>query len=272
MINESYTAVMNNTVFSLARLNKKKELLVFFHGIGDSHLNFECFFHEPRLNDYDLFIADLLGHGYSSSSNDYSFHHQCIVLKAQLDKVLERGYEKIVFVPHSMGGVHAIELLSDAFGLLASGIVALDTTVSEYKSFIAKKVEEVIASGADFNTWFDGFCDHVFKDMATEDDALRRYFAGLMMVRKEAFKSNALELRKIVKSPLAAGNSYVMGEKFVNLKIPKIFCTTQNDNEDAQYLRKKNVPVFHFNTSSHWIAQACPYQFCDVLIEFMNKL
>jgi hypothetical protein len=44
MMGEYYLEVNNNTVFSLARLKGKKELLVFFHGIGDSHLNFEYFF------------------------------------------------------------------------------------------------------------------------------------------------------------------------------------------------------------------------------------
>jgi hypothetical protein len=52
----------------------------------------------------------------------------------------------------------------------------------------------VIALGADFNTWFKEFCDYGFKDMALTDEALRRYFAGLMMVRKDAFKSNALDV------------------------------------------------------------------------------
>jgi pimeloyl-ACP methyl ester carboxylesterase len=79
-------------------------MLVFFHGIGDSHLNFECFFHERRLNNYDIVIGDILGHGYSSKSDSYSFHSQCVALKAQIDKVLKSGYEKVVFIPHSMGG------------------------------------------------------------------------------------------------------------------------------------------------------------------------
>ena len=153
-MDEYYLEINNNTVFSLARLKGKKELLVFFHGIGDSHLNFECFFHEPRLYNYDIFIADLLGHGYSSKSDSYSFHNQCNALSAQINKVLKLGYEKVIFIPHSMGGVHAIDLLGSPFSLSVSGIMALDTTVSDSKSFIAKKVEEVITSGVDFNTCF----------------------------------------------------------------------------------------------------------------------
>ena len=108
--------------------------------------------------------------------------------------------------------------------------------------------------------------------MALTDKALRRYFAGLMMVRKDAFKSNALELRQIFKSQLVKDSRFIMGDRFLSLNIPKLFCTTQDDNEDARFLKKHNIAVYHFKTPSHWIAQACPEQFCDVLIEFIDKL
>ena len=268
MYTETYAAFGKDTVFNLARLNGKKTLLVFFHGIGDSHLNFECFFHEESLQSYDLYIADLLGHGYSSNPNDCSFANQCKALQMQLKPVLN-SYERVVFVPHSMGVVHAIALLSEKFGMFASGMVAINTTVSGEKSFIAKKVAEVIASGANFDLWFSEFRDYVFEKLANDDAALRRYFAGLMMVRKDVFKSNALELRKLVTSD---HSKYVMGEKFINLPIPKLYCTTDSDHDDARYLREHNVAVLNFKTQSHWVAQACLKPFCAKLVEFINQL
>lgn len=271
MYTETYARFGKDTVFNLARLNDKDTLLVFFHGIGDSHINFKCFFHEELLQPYDLFVADLLGHGYSSSSKDYSFFNQCMALEMQLNTVIKR-YKQVVFVPHSMGIVHAISLLSEKFGLFASGMVAIDTTVSEHKSFIAKKVEEVINSGGNFNLWFSEFCDYVFDELAHKDNELRRYFAGLMMVRADAFKFNALELRKLVTSYPSANVKHVIGEKFIYLPIPKLYCTTNVEHDDARYLRENNVTVLNFKTESHWAAQACIKPFCTALVKFINQL
>jgi hypothetical protein len=271
MIVESYTTINDTTVFNLSRLSKKKELIVFFHGIGDSHLNFECFFSDNNLLDYDLFVADLLGHGFSSSCDDYSFFNQCTALKTQLDKIKISDYKKIIFVPHSMGIVYALGLLSKPFNLKPSAILAIDTTVSSKKSFVAKQVEEVVKTGKNYDLWFEEFKEYVFKELAEKEDALKRYYAGLLMVRKEAFKQNALELRKIVQSESHYIEQFIIGKQFVKLNIPKLYLTTKNNEDDISFLEKNNIEVIRFNTKSHFVAQACLEEFINILLEFLKK-
>jgi pimeloyl-ACP methyl ester carboxylesterase len=271
MFIESYTKFKGDTVFNLARLNGKEVLIVFFHGIGDSHLNFECFFYESSLNSYDIFIADLLGHGFSSKSEDYSFLNQCMAIKTQLEAINLMSYKKIIFIPHSMGVIHALLLLSQPFNISISALIAIDTTVSSKKSFVAKKVEEIIEAGEDYDMWFEWFKNWVFNDLATKDDALKKYFAGLLMVRKECFKSNALELRKMVKSNKPDCEPYIIGNRFTNLEIPKLYCTGEDKSDDIIFLKKHHVEVKMFNTHSHFVAQACLKEFTDLLTQFISK-
>lgn len=64
----------------LSHLSGADTLIIFFHGLGDSHLNDHYFFDAPSLLRYDLCVVDLLRHGKSSSAHSYTFNERCQVL------------------------------------------------------------------------------------------------------------------------------------------------------------------------------------------------
>ena len=249
---------------------QKEVLLVFFHGIGDSHLNYQCFFEMPILDQYDLFVMDLLGHGRSGDQQSSSFYAQVKAIEHQL-KPLVSLYEKIIFVPHSMGGIHATLLAKDAFAHQISGIYAIETSVTQYGSFVAQTVFNNETKGVSFNAWFNQFCDEIYLDKGIKNPIFRRYYAGLQFVRKDAFLQNALEMLALSVSLKGKKYTHLVGEIFTSLRIPKVYCSgTSTPSETISFLLQQGIQVLHFDTDCHWVAQACLESFCEKLNHFVQ--
>lgn len=261
---EDYIQHRQQTLFQVARLNNSDTLLVFLHGIGDSHLNFLEFFERRELNDYDIIIADLLGYG-RSTATDYSFKNQCAGLEAQLKNIIEK-YKTVVFVPHSMGGIHATMLAKNAFKNALSGIFAIETTVMAKGSFISEQVVNAVKSGADFSKWYAEFCKKISDDaQATNSMTLRHYLEGLQLAKEQAFCENAIAIQQVANK---------IGIEFTKLPIPKAYCMGDSGKKEIclSFLQQHKITTEVFPTASHWVAQACRDEFCMRLREFVVAL
>ena len=272
MYQEKYILYKSNTLYQLQRITNKEVLLVFFHGLGDSSLSYRKFFFRDELKNYDIFISDLIGHGKSSSTEDYSFINQCNALSFQLNMIINQ-YNKVIFIPHSMGGIHATILAKSYYNCI-SGIFAIESSITEYGSFIAKEVNKVTNSSKNFVKWFNTFLANIYLQILSDKkNILQDYYASLHYVRLKAFQENAIEMYDLANSINTKEFKNIIGYDFSNLNIPKAYCLGKNGNQikSIPFLKVNKIAINFFPTNSHWVAQACPKEFCKKLVEFINE-
>ncbi|OAJ33228.1 alpha/beta fold hydrolase [Piscirickettsia salmonis] len=80
LTDQHFISYQGYTLYQNIRLQGSDTLLVFIHGLGDSHLNYQLFFDLSELLPFDLIAPDLLGHGKSSRADDYDYalrHLKC---------------------------------------------------------------------------------------------------------------------------------------------------------------------------------------------------
>ncbi len=179
MISTHYLRYQSHELFSLYRHNNKDILCIFIHGLGDSHLNYQFLLHENALNEYDILIPDLINHGKSSHTNtsDYKLIAKC--LEAQIAPLLEH-YQSIYFIPHSIAGIATTKL----YQLLTESeqqkcrIFAVETSITQYGSFLTQNLHDALSTGISFSKWFDDFCQKIYT-LGMNDHYLRAYFCGL---------------------------------------------------------------------------------------------
>lgn len=267
---ESFIQYNNTVLFQVSRESHSDTLIVFFHGIGDSHLNFTCFFKTPKLQHYDLFIADYLGHGRSGCAQTYSFAEQIDALATQLKPYIKH-YKNIVFVPHSMGGIHATLLASNQFNNRINGIYAIETSITQYGSFVAQKVSEIITNGISFDEWFHSFCNDIYLS-TNNNDVLKLYYSGLQLVQKQAFLENAMEMHELAISLTAQPFTNKIGALFAALPIPKVYCMGDTGKQltSRPFLQQNDIYIDYYHTNSHWVAQVCFEEFCGRLDNFIQ--
>lgn len=259
--------------FSLKRMNQQDVLIIFFHGVGDSHLNYQCFFDEPSLQDYDLFVADLLGHGFSATSNHDDFSTQVAVLAEEIKSLVD-SYKKIIFVPHSMGGIHATLLAADYFPKKISGMFAVETSITQYGSFISEKVMQLVEDNKNLSTWFETFKKKFQHDNSENKEIFQNYWQGLQLVKEKTFFENALEMRELAIAVTDENFTHEIGCLWANLSMPKVYCMGDKGNQmqSVPFLNQHNIVIEYFPTDCHWVAQACLKNFSDKLIKFVQSI
>ena len=273
MYSERFINYKKQTLFNLERINDQQVLVVFFHGIGDSHLNYTDFFEVPQLQNYDLLIADLLGYGRSSDAENYSFSEQVDALVIQLKQHVD-NYKKIIFVPHSMGGIHATLLAKNQFAGKINGIYAVETTVTQFGSFIAHQIHQVVTKDAMFDDWFVQFSDKIYIQMGMNNNIIRKFYAGLQFLRKDAFLDNAKEMYNLSLALKQLEFTNKIGLEFVELPIPKVYCLGEKGAQlqSIPFLQQNNIAIEYFPTDIHWVAQTCIQDFCNRLQKFIENI
>lgn len=270
MYQEEYTKHNNTTLFQITRINQRDTLIVFLHGIGDSHLNMLEFFNSSKLKKYDMFVTDLLGHGCSGSSLQDDFSAQVSALTAQLLPLVP-NYKHVILVPHSMGGIHATLLAKYSLSKFITGIFAIETAVTQYGSFIAERVYTQMTNGAIFHTWFQAFCAEIY---AVNTQIYRQYYAGLQFVREKTFLKNAMEMHALAHALKSNEFTHEIGELFTTLPIAKVYCLGEKGQQlsSVPFLKAHGMQIEYFPTNCHWVAQACFKDFCQRLGNFIDGL
>ncbi|AMA42174.1 hypothetical protein AWJ11_07195 [Piscirickettsia salmonis] len=165
LTDQHFISYQGYTLYQNIRLQGSDTLLVFIHGLGDSHLNYQLFFDLPELLPFDLVVPDLLGHGKSSRADDYDYDLLVQCLYTQL-AVIMPSYRRVILVPHSIGGILVTALYQTDLKSSISGIFALETSLTQYGSYLSEKVSSIIEQGEKFNRWFTGFKKIIFTSRA----------------------------------------------------------------------------------------------------------
>ncbi|QGP54451.1 2-succinyl-6-hydroxy-2,4-cyclohexadiene-1-carboxylate synthase [Piscirickettsia salmonis] len=247
-------------------------LLVFIHGLGDSQLNYQLFFDLPELLPFDLVAPDLLGHGKSSWTDGYDYDLLVQCLYTQLAFIMP-NYRRVILVPHSIGGILATALCQTDLNSSISGVFALETSLTQYGSYLSEKVSNIIKQGERFNLWFAEFKNNIYQQ-GHQDEITRLYYASLCLVDPGVFLTLALATRKIATEISAQEFTNSSGTAFAMLDIPKVYClgVEGNQQQSLPFLQAKGIETVRLPTSSHWLAQSCPSEFIRELKAFIAKL
>lgn len=269
----AHTITVNNRrLFHLARLKGKDVLLIFLHGLGDSHLNYASFFENRDFDAFDLIVPDWIGHGKSDWVDSYSFREVSFYLKKQLSPFLKE-YQTTILLPHSFGGVCAVDLCHTDLIERISGIFALETSVTQYGSYLAEDLARTIEAGNSFKEWFARFKEQI-AHQGEKSKALQLYYQGICRVDPKGFRELGLDGRSIALKDEKLAFSNRSGNAFVRLDLPKLYCVSSNPSQKPSiaFLNAHQIPVVCFPTSSHWVVQNCPELFAHQLKCFTARL
>jgi pimeloyl-ACP methyl ester carboxylesterase len=243
--------------------------VLFIHGIGESGLCFLEAFHDPRLDSYNIIIPDLIGFGKSSAAegNNYTFSQQILRLDDLLD---ELGVSELNLVGHSMGGIIGT-LYCDHHSDNIQAFVNIEGDLTSDSRFV---VESALRSDTEgrFEKWLrDEFTQEQVVSICHQWPSTVRYLASLNMCRSEAFLGSAYEIDRLIE-PLPQSNTAIIGETYLNLKIPRVFCWGTESLSDIarEFLDSSKLNNKGFPRAFHWVMLDQTEQFYDFLSQFLT--
>ncbi|MBN1798598.1 MAG: alpha/beta hydrolase [Spirochaetales bacterium] len=204
-------------------VNQGKPRVLFIHGLGDSGLSFKEAFAAAELNDFSLFVPDLLGCGMSSAAvnNTYGMNARIKRLWKLIDRL---GIDSFYIVAHSMGGDLAVVMAdSDSKGKI-KGLVNIEGNLTPHDLFISSNAVAAAEQG-NFQEWFEqDFKEQtVLRQWGGSWVSCRRYYSSLQLCSPKVFLEDAKAIFE-KNQPLSQNKGSSIGISYAGLKIPKIFC------------------------------------------------
>jgi pimeloyl-ACP methyl ester carboxylesterase len=235
---------------------KEGETLMCLHGHFGAASMFrfvESFF------DGRIILPDLRGHGFSDSADSYSRMNYIKDLKGVIDGL---NIVNPILLGHSLGGVNAYQYASINKNVKMIIIEDIGTEVSSSNEFIA-----------DFPLYFDTIWD-VNQAFLKQNRPLSTYFMESLDYDGLKWKFRFSYQDMIQSQNELNGNYWNDWEK---IKCPILLlhgakswaCKTENIKEMA--VRNKNASLKIYENAGHAIHDDERKQFCEDVIEFINK-
>ena len=178
----------------------------------------------------------------------------------------------IYFVGHSVGGDIGTLLCDSDIKNIIKKFINIEGDITQYDDFITREACEAEKKGA-FNDWFYNrlMNDLVLNQWGREYQSVLRYYKSLKLCRIEAFKSTALELRKL-KNALKGKYTSIIGDKYISLKIPKIFIYGKKsiDKRSIDFLKNNNLEYKEYENAGHWVMIDEAEDFYSFLYKFIS--
>lgn len=250
---------------------QSRQTILCVHGLGDSSLSFLEIFQEYNLQNCNVIVPDLMGHGCSSKAQDeqYSFssHLQCLY-----KLIDELGVSEFILVGHSMGGDIATHFAVD-HPERVMGLINIEGNLTPSDVVISNQALKA-AEGGDFKKWFreDFMNEMVLKQWAAKWVSCQRYFASLWFCTPQAFLSNAREVcQRNLPQPNTSESE--TGVKFQQIKVPKVYCWGGNISESTKKLiEDKEIRTWGFEDAFHWPMIDKEKEFYRLLSQFCHEI
>lgn len=259
---EFYFQSHNECLFlASSEITSQKVTLLFVHGLGDSSISYMPYLDMDTLSEFNILIPDLLGYGRSSSSDDYSFEHQVNGIVNQilnLESSLQIDLNNIVLIAHSMGSIHATLLCESILKNRIKAFVNVEGSITQYGSFISETVMGIAENNR--MSWFDNFKQSIYPE-GIKTLSMRSYYASLLFCQPQAFIQNAIEMREL---SIALHNEFssIMGERYADLSLPKIYCYGDSlAKETLKFLDQNQLEKKYFPSPNHFLMSECKAQF-----------
>lgn len=271
---ESYFPIKDECYFmSHSELKASRPTLLFIHGLGDSHIDYRSYLNSNLAQHYNILIPDLLGHGKSSSSQNYRFEHQIQGIEKHIDFLQKTHGEPIsnfVLIAHSMGGIHATLLCESNLKQQIKAFINVEGSITQFGSFIA---ENMIASieNESFSSWYEQFKQaKIYANLALQNSSIRPYYASLEFCNPEAFFKNATEMYKMGHQ-LAGKYTNIIGLKYSELTLPKIYCYGDSMcKETLEFLNEHHLASRYFSCKNHFLLSECLEEFVTFIQNYVD--
>ncbi|MBD3190513.1 MAG: alpha/beta fold hydrolase [Candidatus Heimdallarchaeota archaeon] len=240
-------------------LNGKEITLVFIHGLGGSKENFLPVFSIKELIKYNILVPDLIGHGDSSTPNDFSYEMDAQAeLLAQFLNQLPIT-EQIIIIAHSMGGPIGLKLAERLHNNI-KGIVYAEGNIDENDCTFSK----IIINEYTENEWKKmGFYDFLtnFKTNPEMNEYAKTFAqAGPLTIYK-----SSIDLYKLSKEEKLL-------ERLVKMKVPVLaIYGEQNKGRFSSERKLRRVfPVKYIPKAGHAMMLDNPQAFYKIINEFIE--
>jgi pimeloyl-ACP methyl ester carboxylesterase len=260
-MNPSQINICDVSVHFYYRRGEKDITILFIHGLGGSRDDFSAAFNAPELREYNLIVPDLAGHGESEASDEffYTMEEQADILD-ELIKNLSIS-DKIVIVPHSMGGPIAVSL-AEKIEEKAIGMVYAEGNLNEEDCFLSQKIIEKYS----IEEWRDtGFKKLVEKFSQNPD--LREYAVSFNKSGPVTLYRSSEELYKVsVQDTLLS--------RILELDIPVvgIFGEENKGRFSSETMLSKHFPIKYVPDAGHYMMNDNPAAFYQLVGYFIMQL
>lgn len=208
------------------------------HAFADSSLAYRELLESNLGDDFDLYAPDFPGFGVSPvRPGRTSLADVAEVLVELIEDLAPSG--QVFLVAHSAASIIATTV-TRAIPERVAAVFSVEGNLTAADAYYTGQVARY-ASGEAFKA---AFLEQVF-DLAREDGAFRRYFAGVSFADPEALMGwgrSALEM------------SDAAGDDFISLDCPKVYYWRSQDppEETRRFIRSSELPTLTYPGSGHW--------------------
>lgn len=239
----------------------KSENIVLLHGLGASKETFSEILTYPELLEYNIISMDHVGHGNSSTPEDFSFSMSDMAehVKILLEKVTPEG--EVFLILHSMGGAIGI-FLAKKLGNRLKGIVFAEGNIDFDDCFFSN----YIITRHSYEEWVDEKFDRILNKYKSDPKMLE--------YSKSFEKAGPMTLFKASVDLVKVSEEDVLLDMMVSLEVPVL--GIYGDENRAKYPSEKrfreHFPVVFTSNSGHNMMVDNPDEFYDEINKFIRSI
>lgn len=234
--------------------------IVLLHGLGANKETFKEIINYPDLTDHTILSMDHVGHGDSSSPEEFSYTmiEMAEHVKKLIDEKAPSG--KIVLVLHSMGGAIGV-FLAELLGDRVKGILFVEGNLDFDDCFFSN----YIITRHSLDEWVNGKFDRILEKYRTNPE---------MVEYSVAFgKAGALTLYKSSEDLVKVSKENVLLDRLVSLGVPVIgvYGDENNGKYPSEARFRVHFPVV-FTPGGHNMMADDPDAFYLEVSKFINSI
>jgi pimeloyl-ACP methyl ester carboxylesterase len=240
---------------------EREETILFIHGLGCSKKYLLPALDYPKLASYNVLIPDLVGHGDSSTPENFSFSmdDQAKILHRLLSKLEIRG--KVILIPHSMGGPICVSL-AEMQGDRIAGIVYAEGNIDMGDCFFSNWV----ISNHTYEEWIKEGFNRLIKQMMEEPK--RRLSADMFQM------AGPVTLYKESEDLVTVSKADTLKDRLVDLGVPVlvVFGEENRGKFTSEGKLGSVFPLVFISEAGHGMMKDNPDAFYGEVIKFIGNL
>jgi len=225
-----------------------EELVFFIHGLGCSKESFHHFWNRTEFTIYSAVAIDLVGHGDSVKSDDFSY---TLKDQARVCSKLLRGFsaKRLHIVAHSMGGAVALLLDDDLLQSVKSFVNIEGNLIGADCGMISRKIAK---------TSFERLETEILPKLYEKTAGLEKGYAAIDFTSAKAMYQSA-------KSLVAWSDTEKLLGTFLGLRCLKSYFYGERNARLPILKRLDNISKIEINNSGHFSMLDNPDGFYDAL-------
>ncbi len=236
------------------------DTIVLLHGLGDSKEKFKDVVNYPQLTGHNILAMDHVGHGESSSPNDFSYTMKDMAdhVKKLVDMKAPKG--NIVLILHSMGGAIGL-FLAELLGERVKGIIFAEGNLDFDDCFFSN----YIITRHTLDEWINGKFDRILEKYKSNPEMLE--------YSKSFEEAGALTVYKASEDLVKVSKADTLLGKLVEMGVPVIgiYGGENRGKYPSEARFREHFPVI-FTPGGHNMMIDDPDAFYLEVFKFINSL